>query len=235
MTATMAASATEIAAYVGADEILAASPDRFFIPRQGIDTVALLGAVREQVTVRPGPGGGLYEFRDGYWQADGDDAVLRATADALGPRYRQSHGSLMREQARIKSEQLGDEPDAGLINVRNGMLAWRDGALLEHSPEFTTYSQLPVEWHDGAECPVIDGWIRDTFPEDATEFVYEVIGYAMLNDQPLHNAILLHGKGRNGKGTFLRLITRLLGQQNVTSVAPQALGEDKFAAAQLHG
>jgi putative DNA primase/helicase len=46
---------------------------------------------------------------------------------------------------------------------------------------------------------------------------------------------MLYGTGRNGKGTFLRLISALLGSANLSSVTPQSLDENRFRAAELHG
>jgi putative DNA primase/helicase len=52
---------------------------------------------------------------------------------------------------------------------------------------------------------------------------------------PYHRAVLLFGHGRNGKGTFLRLIEKLIGPRFVSAVTLQSLGEGRFASADLFG
>lgn len=43
------------------------------------------------------------------------------------------------------------------------------------------------------------------------------------------------GRGRNGKSTLLRVLFALLGEDNCSSIPLQALGENRFAVANLHG
>jgi putative DNA primase/helicase len=94
--------------------------------------------------------------------------------------------------------------------------------------------RLAVPWTPDARCPRYDTWLRQVLPDDCAEFIDEVTGYLMLNGNPLHKAVLLHGSGRNGKGTWLRFITAMLGRSNCSSVPLQTLSENRFATAELH-
>lgn len=46
---------------------------------------------------------------------------------------------------------------------------------------------------------------------------------------------MLLGPGGNGKSTFLEVVTKMLGSDNVSAVTLQALNDDKFAPARLYG
>ena len=67
------------------------------------------------------------------------------------------------------------------------------------------------------------------------ELVLEVIGYATYPANPYRVAVLLLGPGRNGKSILLRLLTALLGPENVAAMPLQVLAENRFAPAELLG
>lgn len=66
----------------------------------------------------------------------------------------------------------------------------------------------------------------------------EIIGYTLYpHEYPLHKAVMLVGEGSNGKTTYLKLIERILGEENVAAVSLTELDPNKnrFAAAGLWG
>jgi putative DNA primase/helicase len=83
--------------------------------------------------------------------------------------------------------------------------------------------------------------ITDIFKDwvgDKWVLLYEIIGYTLLaGEYPLNKAIMLVGEGRNGKSTYLELIKRLLGSDNVVSIKLQDLTNDKsrFMISHLYG
>jgi P4 family phage/plasmid primase-like protien len=128
-----------------------------------------------------------------------------------------------------------DRQDTQYLNLPNGLLDWKEGRLYPHNPSVVSTIRIPIEWDDDAECPDIDQFFREVFPADAIELAYEILGYMLYNDNPLHKAILLYGSGRNGKGTFIRLARMLVGHSNISAVTPQALDSSQFSSAQLYG
>ena len=127
-------------------------------------------------------------------------------------------------------------PHPELLNFPNGMLRWSDLAFNpQHSPGWHSTVQLAVDWDaDADECPYFDKWVATTLPKDCAQFVYEVIGYLMMNGNPWHLAVMLKGTGRNGKGTFLRIVGAIIGRHNYASVTLQQLTGNRFMPAQLH-
>jgi P4 family phage/plasmid primase-like protien len=97
-----------------------------------------------------------------------------------------------------------------------------------------------VEYAPGADCPLFEKFLREVLPSDLVEptadspgFIWELLGYTMFSGNPLHMAVLLFGKGRNGKGTLIRVIKALLGENNCSTVSLHELTENKFRAATL--
>lgn len=122
------------------------------------------------------------------------------------------------------------------VNCRNGMLRWRTGELVRHDPADRSTVQLPVEYDAGARCPMFDKFLSEVMAADAIDYIWEVLGYLVLNGNPLQRAFLLHGEGANGKGTLIHVVKQLLGGAgNVSSVSLDEMSTDKFKVAELYG
>jgi len=212
-------------------------PARGFIdPRDGLQTLALTAAVDAMGPLATDFSGRVYTYRDGVWLPDGERAIRHRCVDLLGERYRMMHAATVVDVVRSREPLLDDEQqDADNLNLPNGLLNWRTYTLGQHSPAVASTVRFPVRWNPTATCPNIERWMGQVFPADAREFVEEVIGYALFNGNPLHKAVLLFGRGRNGKGTFLRLLKALIGERNISSVTPQSLDDNRFRAAELYG
>ena len=63
----------------------------------------------------------------------------------------------------------------------------------------------------------------------------EFAGYCLLRSAKYHKALLLIGGGRNGKSTYLRVITCLLNPKNVSNTPLQLLTTSRFALGELYG
>jgi P4 family phage/plasmid primase-like protien len=154
----------------------------------------------------------------------------------LGQRYRPSHATNVLSVVSNREPFITDDrQDIQYLNLPNGLLDWETGELIPHNPHIVSTVRVPIEWDSDAECPAIDRFFAEVFPGDAIELAYEILGYMLYNDNPLHKAILLYGSGRNGKGTFIRLARMLVGHNNISAVTPQALDSSQFSSAQLYG
>lgn len=202
---------------------------------KGLDMEALAAMVTKAGPIARGIDGKLWHYEAGVWLPGGDEEVGRRVRSILGPRFRSSHLRGAREWFHQDHKTIGGDPHNEYVNVVNGMLRWRTGVLEAHRPDMRSTVQLPVIWNPEAICPVVDAWMAEVIPDDSRDFIDEVLGYLVLNGNALHVAVLLLGAGRNGKGTFLRLVTAMLGHANVASVPLQTLAENKFAAASLFG
>lgn len=208
----------------------------FFDKATGLLLKRLLAVVEDMGPVGVDYAQRIYRYADGVWTPDGESEIKRRSARHLGERYRKSHAENALDVVRNRIPMFTDEThDTQYLNLPNGLLDWRTGELLPHDPEVPSTIRIPVAWHPDATCPAIDSWLTEVFPPDAISFANEVIGYALLNENPLHKAIMLYGGGRNGKGTYLRLVKALLGTHNVSSVTPQSLDDNRFRSAELYG
>jgi putative DNA primase/helicase len=189
------------------------------------------------------PGGQWLRHQDGLWLSDAEDLLHQRVIALLGSRYRDGVWKDTRAilQAIHTRKIIDEEIDREYINCPNGLLDLRTEALLPHTPEVLNFNQIVVEWNPAADCPEFDKWALEVFRDpDNVRLAWEILGYCLYNDMPIQKAIvLIHGEGapsgRNGKGSYLRIIESVLGVHNITAVPPQAFGEDRWAAASLYG
>ncbi len=197
----------------------------------------LAEALMNEGTLAWGVDDSTWTFRAGGWVRD-EDEIMRRVGYALGNDYRPERFRAVRDlvKTQIRIRCLGgEEPDGEYINLRNGMLHWRTGVLKPHDPSYLSTVQLPHEYNPEATCPDFDNWLTQVIPADTLEMIWEVIGYLVMAGNPLQVAVLLHGDGGNGKGTFLRVMQRVLGRRNVSSVTLDNIVSGKFEAVEMHG
>jgi putative DNA primase/helicase len=217
-------------------------PNRYFsqvsTTRRRVFQPPLVAADIEWNThLRMGPDNRLWRYVSGSYLPDGEDHVRTQATRLLDDRY-----SAYRVNEVVKfltDRERGDrfsvEPDAKLINCRNGLVDWSTRQGLPHRSDVVSTIQIPVAYRPRADCPGIDQFIRSVFPSDSIEFAYEFLGYMLYPGNPYRKAFLLLGPGSNGKSVFLKVLVRLLGLRNCGSIPLQDFEENRFALAQLFG
>lgn len=212
--------------------------------RDGLQVASLAEVVKGKVTHGRGQDGRLWAYDAGVWQPDIDDTIPAAITTVLGERYRRSHLTNVLDVLRFDqgAPRIHGDPVGEYVNLTNGLYDWRTGRLHPHDPAVLSTVQLPVPWRNTGECPAVIEFLKQVLPADCIEptadspgFIWELIGYILMSGNPLHTAILLFGSGRNGKGTFLRLLLALIGERNVSSVALHDLVSNRFRVATLFG
>ena len=200
--------------------------------------------IAQTVPVATSPDGRLWVHVDGVWRADNSD-VGRVVSRALGDGTRVAHVREVEAYLGMMPEALPvlePLPTPAFVNMLNGLLRWDVGLLTDHDPRAGSTVQIPVWWDPEAKCPDFETFLAEVLPADLVEptddspgWIWEVLGYCLYSGNPFHKALLLHGAGRNGKGTLLRVITAMLGRNNVSSVPLHELSTNRFRAATLYG
>ena len=94
--------------------------------------------------------------------------------------------------------------------------------------------RFPVTYNADAKCPDIQDWIEEIVNGDSVKLLQEYCGYGFVPHLPLHKTLWLHGTGRNGKGAFIRLYSKLIGDRNASDVPlEQMTAKYRFALMRL--
>lgn len=156
-----------------------------------------------------------------------------------------------------------DQPLA-LLNCTNGTLDLRTGALQPHSRDDLLMKCLAIPYTPEASCPTWERFLwrimggsrgQDTPDESAAVrqaryeaderarrligFLKRAVGYSLTGNTSEHCFFLLHGNGRNGKGTFIETVQTMLGSYGATADMSTFLARKDDAVrndlADLHG
>ena len=215
------------------------SQPRVVHPKTGLDALTSARWVMGRGPLRYGADHQLWAYQGGVWVPGEDparDLVHQRIAYLLGRDFRQAHESNTKEMIRAYVPYMDCGPVPEIINFRDGLLHWRQGDKLHpHDPAVLSTVQLAVNWNPAAQCPLFDRFLAGVLAPGDVNRMWEVIGYLMMSGNPLHKMILLYGRGFNGKGVLLRVLTALLGSGNVSSVSLHALADNRFAPIRLLG
>lgn len=112
---------------------------------------------------------------------------------------------------RVSSAMLDRHPH--LLNVDNGVLDLRTGALRPHDPALLLTQRAFVEYQPGATCPRWMQFVEEIScgDTDLAAYLQCVIGYALWGDISRHEAYFLHGDGSNGKSVLMNTLRSLMG------------------------
>lgn len=119
--------------------------------------------------------------------------------------------ALARPLVAVTPDELDTDP--WLLSVRNGTIDLRTGQLREHRREDLITRLAPVEYRRDAACPRWKRFLGEVFQPhpDIIPFLQRAAGYSLTGDVREECFFLLHGAGRNGKGTLLRTLQAALG------------------------
>lgn len=122
-----------------------------------------------------------------------------------------------------------------VLNVKNGLIDLDTMELQPHSPDYLSTAQLNIIYDPTATAPRTKTFLEEVAQAKDIPLIEEIIGWLLWPEYTVHKALMLLGQGRNGKGTLLRLITALIGKDNVSNVSLQELASDRFSKADLFG
>jgi len=180
----------------------------------------------------------LYVYKDGAYRSRLGTVVETEVRNALArdakPERINQVLDLIHRSQKIDYDEINHRA-CELINVQNGMLDWRTGELHPHDPKYLSTIQIAADYEPNTKCEALNKFFAEVFPADCVALAEEFIGYLLIPDTRLQKAFIAVGSGGNGKGTFLKLLTSLLGKENVSTLDIHTLEDDKFATAALVG
>ncbi|SFM95684.1 DNA primase family protein [Nitrosomonas communis] len=123
---------------------------------------------------------------------------------------------------------------AGLPFI-NGLLNLKSGELQHITPENALSWCLPYEYKKNADCPNIKSWLKTAVngDEEITQFLRAWMAAVLHGRNDLQKFLHLKGSGGTGKGTFMRLLTALVGYINTAITNLYQLEQNRFETAAL--
>lgn len=181
----------------------------------------------------------LYEFCENSMTKDGNGLKpfkpsIRKIADIIDALRSAAHLPTNIEPP-VWLEEVADLPPSDLLSCVNGLLYLPEMRVLGHDPAYFNASALPVAFNPGAPRPrEWHSFLSSLWPDepDAIACLQEIFGYLLTSDTRQHKIFSIVGPRRSGKGTIARILTALLGRENVVSPSLVSLGQ-RFGLAPL--
>lgn len=178
--------------------------------------------------------GKLYIYRDGIYEC-GDD-FIEATMIEHIPNLNQSKRKEVLSYLNLIVTKESSMADANLIAFKNGVLNIATGEFGDFSPEFIVTNKIPHNYNKYATSDLLDRVMRKLACDDETvlDLLYQSVGYCFYRRNELRKSFFLLGEKRNGKSTFLDMVSTLLGEDNTANLDLCEIG-DRFRTAELTG
>lgn len=125
-------------------------------------------------------------------------------------------------------------PKKTWIQFKDKIIDYVTGEEFEASPEYFITNPIPWELGETDETTTMDLIFEDWVGKENVQTLYEIIAYSMLPDYPIHRLFCFIGAGLNGKTSYLRLLSKSIGDENTTTTELDYLLKNRFEITKLH-
>lgn len=130
----------------------------------------------------------------------------------------------------------GNYDNSNYIAFKNGIYDIVNDELLEFTPDIIVTNKINHDYVPGATNELLEKTLNKIACDDPNirALLEEMAGYCMFRRNELRKAFILIGDKKNGKSTFLDLITHMLGEENIAALDLADLGA-QFKTAEIVG
>ncbi len=122
------------------------------------------------------------------------------------------------------------------IAVKNGIVNIDNWELQNFDPNIVIKNKIPVAYVKNAYFEVTDITLNKIANQDKQlrKILDEIFGYILLRRNEYGKAFILTGDGSNGKSSYLKIVRKLAGDENTSSLDLKELNQ-RFKTAELFG
>ena len=177
----------------------------------------------------------VYYYRDGVYVFGGEITIEKEAERLFGyalanKDLAEIKGHIMRKTFHKRIEL---DKDVNIINLKNGLYYIDKNKLREHSPDYLSINQKPIEYDPKATTRLFGRFLSQVLYHREIRTVIESMAYTFYRDSPFEHLFILYGEGGNGKSVFTGLLAALHGEQNVSNVSLSAITNNTFALSDL--
>ena len=177
----------------------------------------------------------IYIFRDGVYFY-GEEIVKKEIREVFKEHVSSHNVREIIETVKDLTPTERDEfqVDPNIINLNNGIFDINTWSFKSHDPLYLFLTKIPMNFKEGAECPVIKKFLEDVLDEEQIRVIQEWAGFLLYRKYFIKKALICVGEGDTGKSTLLNLLNIFMGRQNVSSITLQKISNDKFSSSSLY-
>lgn len=187
-------------------------------------------------------GGIPFIYRNGIFRADSSGATLKTKIRRLiypefvkAPTIKRIY-DLFISDAELQSEpEEMDRYPAHWICFQDGMYDPITRKMHPHSPKYLAMHQIPHDFpKNPGEGSTIRKWLEFIAPPEDIKMLLQFAGYCMTRDMRQQKMLVLCGEGGTGKSLVIRLIEKMVGPENRSSISIDQFSQ-RFASFGLFG
>lgn len=131
---------------------------------------------------------------------------------------------LTEAQHRVPVNTIQLDKHTSLLCVLNGELDLRTGTLHPHDKKHLISKIAHAEYTDKIDAPLWEQFLSEIFAGDCEliRYIQKAAGYSLTGSVQEQCAFFCYGGGRNGKTTFLDIITEIMGDY-ATNIQPETI------------
>lgn len=132
------------------------------------------------------------------------------------------------------------ETSKGYTSFKNGNINFKDGknnfVLEKHSKDIITTFLVPTDYIKDIDTNFVEKYLKGLVCGDETLYqnLIQSVGYLFYPNNFLQECLIIKGRNRNGKSTFLKFLVEMLGSDNIANVGLKQL-TSRFGASAIVG
>lgn len=182
-----------------------------------------------------------FYYEDGVYLRGAEGKIHDYCASVLGEKYLAHRVNEVVNYVKdstikfFKNRREIKEP-INLLPLANGIINLDDSnALIPHDPKYLFFTRLPIIYDPDAGCPHFLKWLSEVQTEENVPLIQEILGYVFWRTYVFQNFFVFTGKKWNGKSTLMKVIRKMLGEEDGCCANSLAEFEyNRFAKAELY-
>ena len=180
----------------------------------------------------------LWDDEEKYWKIVDEIDVLNMVHDEHEAETIKSYNrtEILNSLKQVGRKNIPQDAPKSWIQFKSGIIDIKGNIekIIIPDPNFFITNPIPHRMGASMDTPIIDKLFLEWVGIDYVETLYEIMAYCMITDYPIHRIFCLIGVGSNGKSRYLELLSRFLGEKNITTADLDRLLISRFEITKLY-
>jgi P4 family phage/plasmid primase-like protien len=143
---------------------------------------------------------------------------------------------ISKESSYIRKKMPFDKLSNQYISCQNGIVVRKKkGCIVPNSPAFGFLYRLDAIYDPDIPVDDLIKWFEQIVDKKDLEILKEIPGHILMRSTNYQETYLLNGTGSNGKSLYIKLLSKMIGNRNISHESLQELMEHRFSSSNLVG
>ena len=182
----------------------------------------------------------LWDFKEFKWKIVDETSIMNEIDTVLKQPYTiqsKVKNEILEALKRVGRKRMPQDAPLRWIQFKDKAFSLRSGNIHQITPDYFFTNPIPWAIAETSATPTIDKLFRDWVGEKYIQDLYEILAYCCYRSYPIQTLMCLYGFGRNGKSSYLKILDKFIGEDNITSTELDLLvghGSSRFESFKLY-